>query len=386
MKKKLRTLIFMSLLLSMSIVNILGPKRTFSTKENRYLQELPELNMDNLISGEFSKDFEKYTTDQFIHRDKWISLKTIGDLAMLKKDNNRVYFGKEDYLFDVDKELDELQFKKNVENINIFLNNINEYNRDIEINALLVPSKSQVLKDKLPLYAPVIDEEALLEKIKVSLKENINILDLFQIYREKSNEYIYYKTDHHWTTKGAFYAYEYYLNSKGEIPLKEEDFIITKVSDEFLGTSYRKANFYLGNPDEIYSYKPKNEVKYNITINNEKKENSLYDESYLNKTDKYSYFLGGDKSLIQIETSIKNDKTILVIKDSFANSFVPFLLNNYEKIIVIDPRYYRAGIIDYIKGRSIDEVLLLFNIQNFVKEKSFNLFTNKAVTFFNGFQ
>lgn len=374
MKEKIRTMAFMGLLLSMSTVNILAPNRVFSTKENRYLQELPKLSLDNLISGKFSTEFEKYTTDQFISRDNWISLKTIGDLALLKKDNNRVYFGKEDYLFDVDKELDEEQFKRNMENINKFLSNIGKYNRDIKINALLIPSKSQILKDKLPLYAPIIDEKDVVDRLETTLNDNMNILVLFDVYSKKSNEYIYYKTDHHWTTKGAFYGYEYYLNSKGEIPLKEEDFIITKVNDKFLGTSYRKANFYLGSPDTIYSYKPKDEVKYNITTNNDKKDNSLYDESYLNKTDKYSYFLGGDKPLIEIETSVKNNKTILIIKDSFANSIVPFLVNNYEKIIIIDPRYFKTSIIDLIKEKEIDEVLLLYNIQNFAKEKSFYIF------------
>ncbi|MDR7869388.1 MAG: DHHW family protein [Tissierellaceae bacterium] len=372
MKDKIKTIMFVGLLLFISFVNVLEPSKVFSTKENRYLQELPKLNLDNLISGKFSTEFEKYASDQFINRDSWISLKTIGDLVLLKKDNNRVYFGKNNYLFDVDGELDEEQFRKNMDNINIFLSNLSKYNKDIEINALLIPTKSQVLKDKLPLYAPIIDEKAIVDRVESLLSDNINILDLLNIYKEKNNEYIYYKTDHHWTTKGAYYAYKLYLESMGENPLAIQDFIITKVNDEFLGTSYRKANFYLGSPDQIYSYIPKKEINYNITINNDIKDNSIYDESYLNKTDKYSYFLGGDKPLIEIETSVKNDKTILIIKDSFANSFVPFLVNNYEEVIIIDPRYYKIDIMDYIRRNDIDEVLMLFNIQNFVQEKSFD--------------
>lgn len=94
MKEKIRSIIFMGLLLSLSILNIASPKKVFSNKENRYLQEFPKLSKKTIMSGEFSKNFETYTSDQFIGRDNWISLKTITDLAMLKKDNTRVYFGK----------------------------------------------------------------------------------------------------------------------------------------------------------------------------------------------------------------------------------------------------------------------------------------------------
>lgn len=364
----------MGLLLSLSILNIASPKKVFSNKENRYLQEFPKLSKKTIISGEFSKEFETYTTDQFISRDNWISLKTIGDLAMLKKDNTRVYFGKDHYLFDVDKRLDEEQFQKNIKNINKFLENLYEYNKDINISSLLVPTKSVVLKDKLPLYAPTVDEENIIDRLNSLLKDNMNIIDLKESLSGKKDEYIYYKTDHHWTSMGAFYAYQHYMRQNGDSPLELEDFIIVKVSDDFLGTSYRKANLYLGKADEIHIYKPKREIDYKITVNNAVKEDSLYDESFLIKTDKYSYFFGGDKALIEIETSIKNDKNILIIKDSFANSFIPFLTNHYENISVIDSRYYNTSITDYIQDNDIDEVLFLFNTQTFVQEKAFDIF------------
>ncbi len=367
MKEKTRVIISMGLLLSLSIGNMVSPKRVFSNKENRYLQEFPKLDFNTVISGEFGKEFETYTTDQFIFRDNWIGLKTIGDLSLLKKDNGRVYFGKKDYLFDIDKEIDEEQLNKNINSINIFLANMDKLN--IPVNFLLVPSKATVLGDKLPLYAPIVDEGYIIEKLKSNLKENIGLIDLGKTLGEKSKEYIYYRTDHHWTTKGAFYAYEYYMKTIGKEPLKEDDFELRKASNEFFGTSYRKANFYLGNPDDIYIYEPKEKINLNIIVNGKEETDSLYDATYLNKTDKYSYFLGGDKSLIEIETSVNNQKTLLIVKDSFANSFIPFLTNHYEKIIVIDPRYFNMSIEELVKEKEIDEVLLLFNVQNFYKEK-----------------
>lgn len=368
MREKARVIVFIGLLLSLSIGNIVSSKRVFSNKENRYLQGFPKLNLSTIISGDFSKDFEAYTTDQFISRDNWIGLKTISDLSLLKKDNGRVYFGKKGYLFDVDKEIDDKQLNKNIESIKIFLSKMNKIN--IPVISLLVPSKSTVLKSKLPLYAPTIDEEYILNKLVVSLGENMKLIDLAEILSEKSNQYIYYKTDHHWTTKGAFYAYEHYMKAVGQYPINDDDFIIKKVSDDFWGTNYRKANFYQGKSDDIYIYEPKTEIKYTIKINNIEEIHNLYDEDYLDKTDKYSYFLGGDKSIIEIETSVKNNKTLLVIKDSFANSFIPFLTNHYAKVIVIDTRYFNMSIEKFATEKEVNEVLFLFNVQNFASEKS----------------
>lgn len=377
MKEKIRSISFAALLIGIALFNIIKSDKSFSSKENRYLQELPKINKKNIISGEFGESFEKYSTDQFIGRDMWISLKTISDLSMLKKDNNRVYFGKEDYLFDVDMPIDEEQSIENINNINLFLNTMSVNHENVNIYALLVPSKSQALYNKLPMYAPVIDEKLIADKLNSSLNSNIQIFNLMNRLSEKSNEYIYYKTDHHWTTKGAFYGYNYFLEMKGDKPLLEDDFIIINKSKDFLGTGYRKANYYLGKPDEIQIYNPKENIDYNITINQKYEGNSLYDESYLSKTDKYSYFLGGDKSLIEINTSIKNNKTILIVKDSFANSFIPFLTNHYENIIIVDPRYFKMNLMNFIEEKEIDEILFLFNIQNLLQEKSFNILSIK---------
>lgn len=368
MKSKIRSILFAIIILGLSVINVTRPTKVFSSKENRYLQQFPELTLSNIFSGDFSTDFEKYASDQFIGRDNWIGLKTLSQLAMLKKDNGRVYFGKDDYLFDVESGLDEKQFHLNMEYINIFANSIGE---KIKITALLIPTKTQVLEDKLPAYAPVIDEEKLVEQIKENLNKDIIVTDLINTFKEHANEYIYYKTDHHWTSKGAFYAYEKYLQSIGSNPLKERDFIIDLVSDEFYGTSYRKANFYLGKPDAIHKYTGKNPIDYEIHFNSSPEPGDLYDNSFLNKTDKYSYFLGGDKALVEINTSIKNGKTIVVLKDSFGNSMVPFLIHNYEKIIMLDTRYYNGSISDFVDEKDVDEVLFLYNIQTFVSEKSF---------------
>ena len=371
MKGKKRTIIFASLLISLSFLNIISPTKIFSDKENRYLQQFPKVNLENIMSGKFSSDIDTYVSDQFLGRDSWIGIKTLSQLAILKKDNGRVYFGKEDYLFDTSKGVDEKQFNSNINSINTFLNKMKEYNDKIGITTMLVPTKTEVLKDKLPLFAPVIDEKGLVEKIRDELGDNIKVIDLINPLKEHSDEYIYYRTDHHWTTNGAYYGYKEYMEQMGQGPLSKDQFSINKVSNNFYGTSYRKANFYSGDPDDIYTYIPNKAIDYNILYNNEIHSKDLYDENFLSKIDQYSYFLGGDKALIKIETSIKNGKTIAVIKDSFANSLIPFLAGHYKNIVVVDTRYYNASISDLMKEIDSDEILLLYNIQNFANEKSF---------------
>lgn len=371
MKGKIGSILFAVVLLGLSIINMIQPTKVFSNKENRYLDQFPKLNFRTIMNGEFSTNFEKYASDQFVGRDNWIGLKTVSGLAILKKDNGRVYFGKDDYLFDVENNLSDEQFTLNINNLNKFSQAIKKFKKDIKITSLLVPTKTEILGGKLPSYAPVLDEKLLVEKIKEALDKNINVTDLIDKFSEHSNEYIYYKTDHHWTSKGAFYAYEKYLNTMGGNALLETDFIIDMISDEFYGTSYRKANFYLGNPDIINKYTPKNPLDLDINFNNSSTSKDLYDNSFLNKTDKYSFFLGGDKALIEINTSVENNKTIVVLKDSFANSMIPFLVNNYENIIIIDTRYFNDSVSNFVNERNVDEVLLLYNIQTFVSEKSF---------------
>lgn len=368
MKSKVRSILFGVIILSLSIINIIKPTKAFSNKENRYLQQFPELNMETVFNGEFSTEFEKYASDQFIARDSWIGLKTLSGLAILQKDNGRVYFGKNGFLFDVEASPSKEQMDLNIENLNKFAEALGE---DINITALLVPTKTEVFSEELPTNAPVLDEEQLVEEIKRVLDKDIQVMDLIQTFKAHSNEYIYYKTDHHWTSKGAYYAYEKYLESIGMISLKEEDFHIEQVSEDFYGTSYRKANYYKGNPDTIQKYTAKDSVKLEVIYNNTNKTDNLYEENFLEKTDKYSYFLGGDQALVEINTSIKNGKKIIVLKDSFANSFIPFLTNNYESVILLDTRYYNASINEFIQERHVDEVLLLYNIQTFVSEKSF---------------
>jgi hypothetical protein len=286
-----------------------------------------------------------------------------------------VYFGKNGFLFDVDPDFDQEQFQKNMEYINNFIKKVKEVDDGIRVGAVLIPSKGAVHLDLLPEYAPIVDESKMVADIKDALPKDFYIVDLIDSLREKSDENIYYRTDHHWTTKGAYYGYRALSSVLNFNPYTEVEFNIEKVSDDFLGTVYRKANLYTGEPDSIYRYSfiNINDINYNIIINESMVKDSLYDEKYLEKTDKYSYFLGGDYGVVDIETSIDNGKSLVIIKDSYANSLAPFLSLHYERIILIDTRYFGGSIPQYIKDKNIDDILFVFNTQNFTQFKTMNI-------------
>jgi hypothetical protein len=373
MKEKTRSLLFGFILVAASIVNIIHPIRSYSEQENKYLQKFPDLSLNTFISGKFSTDFEKYSTDQFAFRENWVSLKTFSDLTLQKKDNSRIYFGKEGYLFEVPKVIDQKQFDRNMQAINSFIENTTNFNTNIKFSALLVPNKVTVLDDYLPKHAPTLDEIALIERIADSLN-GINIHSLVNLFKENSDKNIYYKTDHHWSSEGAFLAYEYYRKENNLESILKESFEIKLESEDFLGTLYRKANFYPYSADSIYSYNHKNHLTFSIKDFEGKDIEGFYDASKLIGLDKYSFFLGGDKPLLRVESSLKNDKTLLIIKDSYANSFIPFISMHYERVIIVDPRYFHRGYEQLVIDEDVNEILLLFNSENLAQQKSiFNL-------------
>lgn len=360
MKDKIRVVLFGALLFGLSVFNLLTPERGFSQRENRFLEKLPGFSLESLIKGEFNEKFQRYTADQFIIRDRWISLKTRIDLGILKQDNGRVYFGQDDFLFDMETPLEGARFIRNMKKINTF-----KKETDLPLDIVLVPTKSTVFKDKLPAKAPMIDEEELLKDIEEKLDGSINLIPLIESLSSKNDQAIYYKTDHHYRTLGAYYSYAEYMNKLGIEPYSLDYFKREVINDEFLGSQFRKSSYYRGESEEIERFFPEDDTVKKIIKNEEEEADSLYDESFLEKSDKYSYFLGGDDAVVDIRTSAGEAGTLLVVKDSFANSMVPFLSLHFSRIIVIDERYFNIPLKDYIEDLEIDRVLFLKNIRTF---------------------
>lgn len=242
---------------------------------------------------------------------------------------------------------------------------------DLHKYVMLVPTAAALHKDKLPKYAMVGDEEAYLGKVRRLLHSNIHYVDVFPALYAERDQPIFYKTDHHWTTQGAYVAYLELCKQMGLTPLNKEEFNIRQVTSEFYGSLYSKSGFRHLQPDSIELYLPKDPEKYAITyIDEGQTTDSLYEIELLQGKDKYAVFLNGNHALIQIKTAHPNGKKLLVVKDSYANSFIPFLLKHFSEIDVVNLRYYEEDLASFVNEHDIDDMLLLYNATTFFEDPS----------------
>lgn len=360
--------IFIFIIGVLSVITFISKDKNFSKNENRYLQQKPKLSAEGILSGEFEQKSEKYINDQFAFRNIWMSKKAQLNMFLHKKDINGVYICKENYLIDkcTEDEFNNKQFKSNIEYINKF----NEYTNKLgecKTSVLIAPTSAFALKDKLPTFSQDFNQSEKIDLLKSKLK-GCSFVDIRETISMHKDEYIYFKTDHHWTSKGAYLAY---LEWRKDSSIKANNFDVETVSDRFRGSLYSKVLYKDSAYDKIELYKPKNKVSYEVLYNfNKKKSTSMFDYSKLNEKDKYLVYFGGNYPELKITTTNKNKKNILIIKDSYANSFIPFIVNDYKNICVLDLRYTKFNIKQYIKENNISEILFLYNLSSFSSDKN----------------
>ena len=352
MKKRtgLAPLIAMAvILLGLSVGSFfLTPDRAFSENENRYLQLTPKLSWDTVMSGDFMEDMEEYTSDQIVFRDLWIATRSLLQRAEGKEDISGTYLGAEGRYFAkmTEDSFNRAGLEKNAGYIREFF-----AASDKSCRALIVPSPAGVLRDMLPENAPYYDEAGAFERLDAALGSSL--LDVRATLADVEDPY--YHTDHHWTTMGAQAAYRRWAEVTGHT-VREDTLVCA--TEEFRGTLYSKVLL----PDSVYD-----SVYYAPEITAESvvcdgKDGTLYDGDALTRKDKYELFLGGNYGQCVITTGTENGKHLLLVKDSFANSFVPFLLGDYETVTMIDLRYFRGSMVEL--AAESDDILVLTEITN----------------------
>ena len=365
-KNIILSILFLAVIAGFFVVSLGMKDRDFSENENRKLAQMPALSGKAVLRGDFSDGFEACVQDQFPGRDGFVSAKTRMELAAGKRDNGMVYFGNDGYLFSIEK-IDEDQLKKNIGYINDFAARFGD---ERKVTLMVVPTAANILREKLPKNAVVPDENGAFD---IAAKESqVELLDLRETLMEKKEEYIYYRTDHHWTTLGAFYGY---CRWKGE-EANRENYAEVQVSDAFYGTNASKAMLSSVMPDRMIRFDRKGSHGADMQIfeadGRMKRElNTLYDDAYLKKKDKYSYYLSGNNPVTVIHSkSGPEGKTLLVVKDSFAHCFLPFLTEDYETIVAVDLRYCRRSLDTLTETYEADEILFLYNILNLSQDKN----------------
>ncbi len=366
--QRLLAVSFLLFLIILVCLNLIIKPKKFSESENRMLAQVPKFSIDRLLEGRFIKKYEKYKSDQFAFRSSWINIKSTIDRVSWKKENNGVYLSDDDYLIENFKVPNTDYVNKNINAINKF----SKIHKNIKSYIMVVPNAISIVKDKLPKFAPSLNQRDYINNFKNKLSSDIKFIDTFDTLNNHRNEYLYYRTDHHWTTLGAYYSYLEACKTMNLKPNTKDSYSIERVTNDFYGTLSSKSAFAVDEPDSIDVYIPKrsdDEVIVNY-VEEKKKEGTLYNSDSLKKKDKYTVFLEGNHPIVKINTTSKSDKKLLLIKDSYANSFIQFLTTHYSEIIMVDPRYYYYDIESLVKNEGITDLLYLYNANTFFQDNS----------------
>lgn len=372
-RNRIITVSFLSVLGGMSLLSVFVPERGFSPSENRYLQKKPVFTVEGLVDGSYGTEYEDYLSDQFPDRNAWIGIKVRAELAQGRHDVNGVYFGREDYLiekFDTE-DVEGEQLDQNLAYVEGFVKAAADRLGEDRVRVMLVPSSSQVMKEELPFLAAPYDQSQVTDRLKASLGAGA-VVPVEEMLTDHNQEEIYYKTDHHWTALGAYYGYRAWAESMGIEPWGPEAYEVKTVSRDFLGTVYSKVNV-SHKPDTIELYLPVSKPDYLVYYDGAEETAPMYTYKALEKKDKYSVYLDGNHGLTRIVNPQPADgagRRLLIVKDSFANSFAPFAVNHYEETYLIDLRYFNLDVQSFMEEQKITDVLFLYQIPGFAGEKT----------------
>lgn len=335
------------------IWNLLTPARAFSPMENRTLAQKPEFSWQSLFSGSYTSEMETYLTDQFAGRDGWVGLKYYCERALLKTENNGVYFAGDSRLIERFDPPAEGRLESNLAAIADM-----QKNAGLPVHFSLIPTAAWVYREDLPQNAPSWDQQQLFD----AAAQLPQYFDLSQTLYDARGLPAFYRTDHHWTTAGAYTGYTVIARALGfePLPLPEESVIVP----DFYGTLYSQAGARGYAPDEIVYYGADG---LSLWVDGEEK--PFYDLSYADQKDKYSLFLGGNYPVCVIKNQNNpGGERLLLVKDSFSNSLVPFLARHFSEIHLIDPRYYRLPVSQYAAENGMDRILVLYQTKNFLQD------------------
>ncbi|MCI8382677.1 MAG: hypothetical protein HFI07_12985 [Lachnospiraceae bacterium] len=346
-------------ILVLAVWFVLAPKKEFSENENRYLTKMPSFTAKTVFSGEYTESLSDWIADHFPMRDLFMGVKTEVEIVSGRREINRIYIGEDNYL------IERYEAPENTERITDTLVKFYDRVKDtgVDVRLMLVPTAVTIYEDKLPAYAPEADQ---METAKLLYEATgIPAVDCSEKLLAGAQEgQIYYRTDHHWTTFGAYLGYTAYCEEEGIEPVPLEALEAETVTEEFAGTLYSKVNDYTHMKDAITVYtNPEDRLRVTYEDTGEVSD-SLYNFDYLQEKDKYSLFLNNIHPLVEIENeTAPSDDVLMLIKDSYANSMVPFLTHHYKKIYVFDTRYYKDGPSSFLEEHGeVTDVLILYNM------------------------
>lgn len=362
--------VFCLFLGGMLVWSLLLPDRDRSEAENRTLAQWPEFSWASLRDGSYTEAVEEYFSDQFPLRDQWTGLKARAEQIIGKREFHGVYLC-DDPLFNsgtlisrVDTPDAEL-VEKNLGYVTALTEKT-----DVPVYLGLIPSAAEIWQDRLPAGAESWDQAAFLKR---AAETGVPVVDFRSILSAHADEYIFYRTDHHWTSRGAYYGYAAVMEAlgRGAETLPITHFAPELVSGDFNGTLYSQSGAHWLEPDYMQFWVPEDGLSVTSWRSGTPETAALYDRTYLDQKDKYSAFLGGNQPLCVIQNeALPDGGKLLLVRDSYSDSLAPFLSQSFSEVHLLDLRYYRASVAQYAAENDIDGILVLYSVPNFVTDRN----------------
>ena len=386
------------------LVDVFNSDRAFSEFENTSLGQKPAFSWSRFVDGSFGSKYVKYINEQFLGRDNWISMKAVADMGLGRIESHGVTYGDDHYLMEKLEIVEDQNYPANAGTNIVKQTALDRSNGmvssflqmyDQPITFSLVPNSYAILEDEVPTGFPGADQQAYTQQIYRTLSEaddQLEIVDFSDALSQHKDEYIYYRTDHHWTTLGAYYAYVAYCEQKGLTPVSLEELKENKVED-FYGTFYSKAKRPSQPADTITWYDVDvDEFAFVANLQQDKqlaqlgevvqedglellRVDGMMDQRKFEVRDKYAAFMWGNSGYVKIKSNHnlnhQEGKTsrLLLFKDSYANSMIPYLTYNYDEIIVVDLRYMAKSTKELMQ-EEFDDIFVMYNFSTYVSGAS----------------
>lgn len=362
--KIVNIIVFFGIIAVLSAFSLLRRPAEYSELENRYLSAMPKLSASEYFSKGYTQSLSKYLDDRFLMRTNFISLHTRLELLQGRKEVNGIVI--------LDDRMVEPIFDVDYSNVEQSISAINEFSREFDAKTyvLIVPTSAEIYSDRISTYKNAVSQKEFIDKCYAGLDKSIVTVKVLDTLAAAKDDYIYYRTDHHWTQYGAYLAYAVTARRMGIAPSGLERFNVMHASHSFLGSMHSRT-LYSGIEEDTIDFYISN---YRTVSKSQRDKNgvdgfeNVYLQENLLKKDKYLSYLGENTAKITLTSSAPSGK-LLVIKDSYANCFVPFMAEHYATVDVIDPRYI-TDINNYVTERDYDAVLFLYNAKNFSEDNN----------------
>lgn len=368
----------MSVMTLLLVLNIVKKPVDFSELENRQLAQFPAPTVKTVLNGQFMEDFSTYITDQFAFRDLFVCVKANSEKLMGKKDNNGVIFSEDGYFIQKPNEIDRKELDTNISAV-AQMASLGRFT----VSLAVVPSGYEILRDRLPKNAYKNIYGEMMEYVNEGLSgKGVKIINTYDSLNAAKDQYIYYKTDHHQTTLGSYYTYRDIAMAYGIEPYKLSDYNTKVITSDFYGTNFSKAPINRENKDEIVKYSLIDGPKFTVEAPGDNyKLEGLYDNKKLLSKDKYSVFLGGNHPVTIIKSDRNTGKNLMIFKDSYAHSIMPFLAAHYDTIYLVDLRYFAQDMVQYAIDNKITEILFLYSDASFISGSNLSKLEAVASTY-----